>query len=77
MKKITPQASQDKVTIIIDEDDMMQIVEYKGERANIAQYLLNEGATDDALTKILKTTGKIPDKETALNALYEYYQNNE
>ena len=56
---------------------MMQIVEYKGERANIAQYLLNEGATDDALTKILKTTGKIPDKETALNALYEYYQNNE
>lgn len=64
------QSSEKKGTITVGD------VEYKGERATIAQYMLDNGATDDAVTKILKKKGKIPTQDTVLSALEEYYETN-
>ena len=61
--------SPEKVTTIRD-------VEYKGDRADLAKYMRNNGATDDAIITILKRKGKIPTQDTVMTALTDYYENN-
>ena len=51
-------------------------IEYKGERADMVEYMRNNGATDDAITTILRTKGKIPTQDTVMSALADYYETN-
>ena len=67
VKKRSPEK---KSTIIIGD------IEYKGERVDMVEYMRNNGATDDAITTILRTKGKIPTQDTLLSALAEYYETN-
>lgn len=59
--------SPEKVTTIGD-------VEYKGDRAVLATYMRNNGATDEAVLTILKKKGKIPTQITVMSALADYYK---
>ena len=59
--------SPEEVTTIGD-------VVYKGARADLANYMRNNGATDEAVLTILKKKGKIPTQITVMSALADYYE---
>ena len=51
-------------------------VKYTGKRVDFVEYLLQNGATDEAIITILPKQGRIPKKETLLSELETYYMGN-
>ena len=50
-------------------------VKYTGNRVKHVEYLLQNGATEEAIISILPTKGRIPTKETLMSELETYYMN--
>ena len=48
---------------------------YTGKRVELVEYLLQNGATEEAINTILPTKGRIPRKETLMAELETYYMN--